>query len=351
MLHRFPARALLSVLIAFAGLSASAGCRVSDRTPRLVEAVGPAMGSEVRLTAWTRDETAARSAFDSVFAELVRLDGLLSTSKPGSDVLRLNEAAGTRPIVVADDTRQVLHAAAEGFALSRGAFDITSGRLAEIWTFDRDQDNRVPARKEIDARLAFVDGRAVEVDRPSGTAFITRKGARVGLGGIAKGFAVDRAVKMLRDLGLRDFTIQAGGDLYAAGHRDGRPWRLGIDDPRGEAGDSFASLDVSDAAFSTSGDDERFFMANGVRYHHLIDARTGEPARGCRSVTILAPTALTAGWMSTAVFILGPIDGIALVERTPGVEAVIVTAENRVIVSTGLRARLRISRQPTDRTP
>ncbi len=330
---------------------ALSGCSGPVGEARLVEAVRPAMGSELRLTAWTGNEAAALSAFESVFAEFDRLDGLLSVWRPGSDVLRLNEAAGTRPIVVADDTRQVLHAAAEAFALSRGAFDITFGRLAEIWKFDHDQDNRIPTRKEIDARLPFVDGRTVEVDRPPGTAFITRKGVRVHLGGIGKGFAVDRAIKMLRDLGLRDFMIQAGGDLYAAGHRNGRPWRLGINDPRGAESDSFASLDVSDAAFSTSGDYERYFIANGVRYHHLIDTRTGEPAGGCRSVTILAPTALAADWMSTAVFILGPADGLALVERTPGIEAVIVTAENRVLVSTGLRAKLRISHQPTDSAP
>lgn len=309
------------------------------------------MGSELRLTAWTSNEAAAHSAFESVFAEFDRLDNLLSVWKPGSDVLRLNEAAGTRPIPVAEDTRHVLAASAEAFALSKGAFDPTFGRLAEVWKFDHDQDNRIPTRKEIDARLAFVDGRAVEVDRPPGTAFVTRKGVRLHLGGIGKGFAVDRAVKMLRDLGLKDVMVQAGGDLFASGHRDGRPWRLGIADPRASSGDIFASVDVSDAAFSTSGDYERFFIADGVRYHHLIDTRTGEPARGCRSVTILAPTALTADWMSTAVFILGPIDGMALVERTANVEAVIVTAENRVIVSTGLRQRLRMSREPTDASP
>lgn len=341
----------MRVFVVFIVSCVLAGCRAFDSTPRLVERVRPAMGSELRLTAWTADEAAAVSAFESVFAEFNRLDNLLSVWKPGSDVLRLNEAAGRRPIPVAEDTRRVLQAAAEAFALSHGAFDATFGRLAEIWKFDHDQDNRVPARKEIDARLPFVDGRAVEVDRPPGTAFITRKGVGLHLGGIGKGFAVDRAVRMLGDLGLKDVMVQAGGDLYAAGHRDGRPWRLGINDPRGDAGDIFASLDVSDGAFSTSGDYERYFIDKGVRYHHLIDTRTGQPARGCRSVTILAPTALAADWMSTAVFILGPTDGMALVERTPDVEAVIVTADNRVIVSTGLRARLRMSREPTDASP
>ncbi len=333
---------------AAAGLFLVSAC--SSDAPQLVERARPAMGSELKLTAWTSNEAAALSAFESVFAEFDRLENLLSVWKPGSDVVRLNQAAGTRPIPVAEDTRRALAASAEAFALSQGAFDPTFGRLAEVWKFDHDKDNRVPTRKEIDASLAFVDGRKVEVDRPPGTAFVTRKGVRLHLGGIGKGFAVDRAVKMLRDLGLKNVMVQAGGDLFASGQREGRPWRLGIADPRDPA-TIFASLDVSDAAFSTSGDYERFFIADGVRYHHIVDTRTGEPARGCRSVTVLAPTALAADWMSTAVFILGPLDGMALVERMPDVEAVIVTADNRVIVSTGLRARLRMLREPTNRSP
>jgi thiamine biosynthesis lipoprotein len=341
-------KAAVLIGCAAAGLFLLSAC--SSDAPQVVERARPAMGSELELTAWTSNEAAALSAFESVFAEFDRLENLLSVWQPGSDVVRLNEAAGTRPIPVAEDTRRVLAASAEAFALSQGSFDPTFGRLAEVWKFDHDRDNRVPTRKEIDARLAFVDGRKVEVDRPPGTAFVTRKGVRLHLGGIGKGFAVDRAVKMLRDLGLKDVMVQAGGDLFASGHREGRPWRLGIADPRDPA-TIFASLDVSDAAFSTSGDYERFFIAGGVRYHHIIDTRTGEPARGCRSVTVLAPTALTADWMSTAVFILGPLDGMALVERMPDVEAVIVTADNRVIVSTGLRARLRMLREPTDSSP
>src|SRR5690606_18559357 len=271
-----------------------------------------------------------------------------NASIPGSDVMRLNDSAGKRPIAVAEDTRRLLLASAEAFALSRGAFDVTFGRLSELWQFDPNQDPRIPSAKDIEASLAFVDGRLVEAERPPGTAFITRKGLRLEAGRVGRAFAVDRAVEMLRGLGLTDVLVQAGSDRFASGQHDERPWRLRVADPRDPTGGNFASLDVSDAAFSTSSDDERFFMADGVRYHHLIDPRTGRPGRGCRSVTVLAPTALTAHWMSAAVFVLGPVEGMALVERMPDVEAVIVTAENRVIVSTGLRAKLRISRPPGD---
>jgi thiamine biosynthesis lipoprotein len=138
---------------------------------------------------------------------------------------------------------------------------------------------------------------------------------KIHLGGIGKGYAVERAIRILRAAGLRDFMIQAGGDLYVGGHKDGRPWRLGINDPRGPEGKSFATIDLTDSTFSTSGDYARFFMKDGVRYHHILDPRTGQPARLCRSVTIAAESPVLADAIAKGVFILGPEKGMALVER------------------------------------
>jgi FAD:protein FMN transferase len=170
----------------------------------------------------------------------------------------------------------------------------------------------------------------------------------VHLGGIGKGFAVDRARDMLRDRGFHDFMIQFGGDMYVAGHSGDRPWRLGIQDPRGPANRSFASVDLSDSTFSTSGDYERFFIEDGRRYHHIIDPATGEPAMGCRSVTIMSKSAAIADGLSTGVFILGAEAGMALIEGLPDVEGVIVSASNKVLVSSGLERRLTFLAQPGD---
>jgi len=142
--------------------------------------------------------------------------------------------------------------------------------------------------------------------------------------------------------------IQSGGDLFVSGRRGDRPWRLGIRDPRGPADRSFAALDLTNGTLSTSGDYERFFMRDGRRYHHILDPDVGEPARGCRSVTIVASTAVLADALSTGVFVMGPEAGMALVERLPEVEAVIVTADNRVLVSSGLKGTLAVSAPPTD---
>ena len=298
--------------------------------------------------AWTADEAAAAAAFEAVFQEFDRLERLMSVWIDGSDIVRLNAAAGEHPVPVSPEVREVLLIAHQVSEWTGGKFDVTFGALSDLWKFDHDQDNVVPDRAEVLRRLPLIDYRALDVDERAGTAFLKRKGMRAHLGGIGKGYAVDRAVAVLRERGFRDFMIQAGGDLYVAGHRGERPWRLGIRDPRGPADRSFATLDLSDGTFSTSGDYERFFMKDGRRYHHILDLNVGEPARSCRSVTLVTDRAVIADALAKGVFILGPTAGMALIERLPHVEGVIVSARNEVLVSPGLKDRLVLLAPPTD---
>jgi FAD:protein FMN transferase len=307
---------------------------------RLVERVRPAMGAEVHISAWTADETTALGAFDAVFAEFERLESIMSVWREGSEVQRLNVAAGQRPVRIGRDLQRVLRDARQVSEWTNGKFDVTFGALSGLWKFDHDQDNTIPDPAAVRARLPLVDYRALEVDEQAGTAFLTRAGMRVHLGGIGKGYAIDRGAALLRDRGLRDFMIQSGGDLYVAGARGDRPWRVAIRDPRGPVDRSIAALDLTDGTFSTSGDYERFFMKDGRRYHHILDPDLGEPARGCQSVTIVAESATVADGLSTGVFVLGPAAGLALIERLPHVEGVIVTDQGEILVSTGLKDRL-----------
>jgi len=323
----------------------SASCR---RGQAIVERTGVTMGSALRLSASATDEAAARTAFSAVFAEFERLESLMSTWRPGSDVLRINAAAGVEPVRVAAEVRDVLRQARQISKWTEGTFDVTFGALTDIWKFDRDQDNTIPSAAAIRARLPFIDYRQIEIDDRAGTVFLKRRGMKIHLGGIGKGYAVERAVGILRRAGLRDFMIQAGGDLYVGGHKNGRPWRLGIQDPRGADGHTFATVDLTDSTFSTSGDYARFFIKDGVRYHHILDLSTGQPARLCRSVTIAAASPVLADAVAKGVFILGPEKGMALVEKIPDLEAVIVSADNRVLVSSGLRDRFVLLSQPTD---
>ena len=307
-----------------------------------------AMGSTLTLTAWTTDEARAKAAFEEVFGEFARLETLMSTWIAESDVSRINRNAGVRPVAVSSEVREVLATARQISEWTDGKFDVTFGALSGLWKFDHDRDNVVPDIAKVRRRLPLIDFRAVQIDEAAGTVFMARKGMSIHLGGIGKGYAVDRAVGILRRHGLQDFMVQSGGDIYVAGLKDGRPWRLAIQDPRGPANRSFAELDLSDGTFTTSGDYERAFVAHGTRYHHILDPATGEPARGARSVTIVANRAVLADGLSTGVFILGADAGMALIERLPDVDGVIVSDKNAVLISSGLRGKLRITAPPTD---
>ena len=301
------------------------------------------------MTLWTAATSGARGATDEVFGEFDRLDALMSVWKPGSDIERLNAAAGDHPVIVGPDVRDALQIAHQVSEWTDGTFDVTFGALSGLWKFDdQDKDEQVPDRSEVLRRLPLINYRDLVIDDRAGTAFLTRRGMRVNLGGIGKGYGVDRAVGILRRRGFRDFIVQAGGDMYVAGRRGDRPWRLGIRDPRGPADRSFAALDLTDGTFSTSGDYERFFMKDGRRYHHILDLSRGEPATACRSVTLVTDRAVIADALAKGVFILGPDKGMALVERLPMVEGVIVSAKNEVVISSGLRARLILLAPPTD---
>jgi len=310
--------------------------------PRAIDAARLSMGSTLRLTAWTSDESGAQAAFDEIFAEFTRLERLMSTWIPDSEVQRINESAGVTAVPVSAEVREVLTIARQISEWTDGTFDVTFGALSGLWRFDHDRDNVLPDMREVRRRLPLIDYRGIQIDDAAGTALLARKGMSIHLGGIGKGYAIDRGVAILRRHGLRDFMIQSGGDLYVGGLKDGRPWRLGIQDPRGAANHRLAELDLSDGTFSTSGDYERFFLKDGRRYHHILDPATGEPARGTRSVTIVATRASIADGLSTGVFILGPEAGMALIERLPDVEGVIVSEKDELLISVGLRGRVSV---------
>ncbi len=310
------------------------------------------MGTHLAYAAFTTpavDAAHVRALFDAATAEIVRLEKLMTTWDPASEVSRVNAAAGKEAIVVGPETFDVIREALHASEISEGTFDITFETLHGLWKFDQDLDPHPPSAAAVRAQVKYVGYRHVKLDPEASTVLLDEAHVRIGLGGIAKGYAVDRASKVLLDGGLVSFYAQAGGDLYAHGTKpDGSPWISGIRDPRGPENDYFATMAVTDHAFSTAGDYERSYVVGGKRYHHIIDPRTGYPATASRSVTIWAPTALTADEIDDAVFILGPQKGLALVESLDGVGAVIVDARNRVWTSKRLEGRVRPVHPPAD---
>jgi thiamine biosynthesis lipoprotein len=328
---------------------------VTPRERRLFQLERPCMGTRCTIAAFHDDAAEVEQAVTRALAEIARLDAMMTTWTQTSEVSRINAGAGSGDVVaVSPETYEVLDRSLWIARASGGAFDITVGAFKGLWKFDEDNDGSLPRRSDVLARLPLVDFRGLLLDPKLHTARLAKKGQSITLGGIAKGFIVDRAVAKLRESGLTDFLMQAGGDLYAAGRRGDRPWRVGIQDPRAGAGQarsadtSFALISLENSAFNTSGDYERFVIQGGKRYHHIIDPRTGYPVTHTRSVTVLAPTSFLADTLDTAVFVLGAEKGLALIASVPGAEAVIVDAKNRVHVSPGLKDRLQLTRPPTD---
>lgn len=335
-------------IVALASSTARVATAAPDPDRRLVY-TGKAMGTIITVFFWTDDEAKAAKAAQAVFDEMKRLDAVMTTWTPDSEVSRVNAAAGVRPVRVSDETFTVIARAQDVAKKTRGVFDITIGAFRGLWKFDEDMDGTLPDPAEVRRRLSRVGYKHLVLDPKKKTVFLAKKGMSITLGGIAKGYAVDRCVALLHQQGFTNFMIQAGGDMYVAGKKGAAPWVVGIRDPRGAPDAMFALAPVEDHSFSTSGDYERGFVKDGVRYHHILDPRTGHPARGSRSVTIRAKDAFTADAWSKVLFILGPEKSRALMkrEKLTDFEAVWVDADNAIHKTPGLEGTLRIVKPPS----
>lgn len=297
---------------------------------------GEAMGTRfaVCLPRATLEENAK-----AVLAEVRRIEALASEWRDASPLSLLNRGAGggAQPL-----PPELFTLIAKGLELGRvtgGAFDVSWAAMRGVWRFGR-ASPRVPPRARVLAARELVDYRRVEIDARSRAVRLPLKGMALGLGGIAKGYALARAAALLRARGIDSFLLSAGGQVLV-GAREDRPWRVGIRDPRGVPDARIATLELREVSVATSGDYERYFVHEGRRYHHVIDPRTGYPTRGLRSATVICKDATRADALSTALMVLGLEKGRALLERLKGVEAVFVDAAGRLSATPGMAASLR----------
>jgi thiamine biosynthesis lipoprotein len=290
------------------------------------------MGTRIAVELWQDDAAAAGRAIDAVIAEMHRIDALMSVYKEDSQVSKVNRDAAAGPVKVDPELAALVARALEFSEMSDGAFDITYASVGYLYDY---RARKHPTDAQIQAALPGINWRHVIVDLAASTIRFTQPGVRIDLGGIAKGYAVDTSIAILRKLGITHATVTAGGDSRIIGDREGRPWIVGIRHPD-DRSRVIARIPLEDAAISTSGDYERYFDENGVRYHHIIDPKTGKSPHGIRSVTVIAPTSTFAEGLTKSVFILGPERGLALVESKPDCDAVVVTAEGKVLYSKGL---------------
>lgn len=291
------------------------------------------MGTAVRVELWHDDAAAARAAMGAVMDEMHRIDALMSPYKDDSELSRINREAVHQPVAIGKEMFDLIGRSIEFSKLSEGAFDITFSSVGYLYDY---RERVRPTDAQIAKTLPGVNYRHLQLDSRKRTIRFARPGVRIDLGGIAKGHAVDNCIAILKGRGITNAIVTAGGDSRLLGDRRGRPWQVGIRDPR-RRGETVAVLPLADVAISTSGDYERYFEEDGVRHHHIINPKTGKSASGVRSVTILGPDGITTEGLTKSVFVKGAKEGMRLIESLKGVDAIIIDDSGRMLYSPGLR--------------
>lgn len=270
------------------------------------------MGTVCTVNAY---DDGTKSLYDELFARLHEIDETFSVTIDSSEISAINKAAGERSVSVSPDTAYVVRSALSFAELTGGAFDPTVGPLVKLWGINTDHA-RVPAQSEIDAVLPLINWRDVSA-ADDNTVMLKRRGMALDLGGIVKGYAADELTKILKARKVRRAIVDLGGNIFVYGKKkDGSPWRVGIKDPNDPEGVPAIVLNVANSTIVTSGVYERFFTENGVRYHHILDVKTGYPAAsGLLSSTIVCESSMAADALSTSVFVLGKEGGMELLHR------------------------------------
>lgn len=311
--------------------------------PRVLQPVAPAhapgwqhcgaalLGTTVNLTWWADDGAAGSAAAQAALHEMLRIDCALNLPHAGSEIARVNAAAGRHAVPLGDELFHLVARAIDFSDLSDGAFDITVAGVGRLYDY---RLGIAPTAAALDRAREAVGWRHLELDRRERTLRFAHPRTCIDLGGLVRGHAIDSAVRCLADHGIAHALVSAGGDSRALGDRRGRPWTVGLRDPR-RPGEVVAVLPVEDGAVATSGDHERFFERDGQRHHAVIDPRTGLSPCGLRSVTVRARNGLVGDALAKTVFVLGKDEGLALIERIPGVEAVVIDDAGRLHGTSG----------------
>lgn len=305
------------------------------------------MGTSIEVQAFGGDAAIRKSAIDEAFAAFAEVDRLMSNYRDDSELSLVNRRAAAGTVDVSEPMFSVLAAARRVSTASNGAFDVTVGPLVRLWGF-HDKKPHLPTAAELAAVRPLVDYRNLLLDPPKRSVRFARPGVEIDLGGIAKGFAVEIAADVLRRHGLGGF-IDAGGNQYLLGTPPGkRTWTVGIKNP--DVPDRVMGVvETGEISVSTSADSSNFLVANGLKYGHILDPRTLEPSSAALSVTILSRDGTLADAMSKAAFILGPKEGLALVDSFPGMSAVIAYRKSDGGVGVAVSDRLAPSYRPTAR--
>jgi thiamine biosynthesis lipoprotein len=297
------------------------------------------MGTIIQMTVLDVPEERAGPILDEAMTEMSRLEGVLSEWRDDSEISRINQAAGLHPVRVSEDTLANVRVGLQVARWSDGAFDLSWAALRGLYLFQPGKE-RVPTDAELAARLPLVNYKDIVLDETAHTVFLRRKGMLLGTGGIAKGYALEKASDILLRGGLQNFMFFGGGQVVVHGKHGNRGWRVGVQHPRMD--DYFGFVEAERGSISTSGDYEHFFIRDGVRWHHIIDLKTGRPVQHTAAVTVVSDSPFYADAIDTALFIMGPQKALQKLASAPGpkAEALIVGSDMRLYSSPGMQQRL-----------
>jgi len=326
-----PTVAVLLATVVFPGCSRSAP--LAD-----VSVTRAKMGNvPVTIRTFGPDEKTCNEAIEAAFKRIDELNAMLSDYVDGSDVSRINKAAGGDPQRVSSETLSVVKFAKGWWKKTSGAFDPTIRPALILWRI-ASRDDEMPADEDVEAERELIGADKIEIDEAEHTVRLAKEGMSLDLGGIAKGYIVDQAIAVLREHGIRSATVDAGGDIYLlgckpaqAGKPGGESWSVGVENPPPRDEPYSIVLNVTDAAVATSGGYRRNLYIEDKRYSHIIDPRTGRPAEHVASATVIAPDLTTADALATALCVLGPDDGIKIIDNLDATEALILSRNNAIL--------------------
>jgi len=293
------------------------------------------MGTAIRVELFDQDPNVARQAIQAVMDEMHRIDRLMSPYKPDSNLSQINANASQKAVSVEPELFKLIAKSLHFSNLTQGAFDITFASVGRHYNYRK---GIRPTDEKINKELLLINYKHILLDPKTKTIRFAIPGVSIDLGGIAKGHAVDNGIRILKKMGIKHAIITAGGDSRIIGDKRGRPWVIGIRDPRKSRAVK-GTIPLVDSALSTSGDYERYFVKNGEHYHHILRPDTGKSAKQLRSVTIIGPNATTTDALSTSVFVMGPKKGMELVEKLDDIEAILIDQKDRMLYSSGLLSK------------
>ena len=331
------------VIVALLLMISCIGCKpLEPAQPKEYKDTQFLMDTIIEITAYGPN---SEEAVQAAFKEFARLHEITNNFDENSQVSMISKMAGKQKVQVDPDLVKMLKRSKELAEMLDGTFDVTIGPLTDLWGIGRKGDF-VPTDKEIDKALSLVDYHLLDVNEMDNTVYLKKVGMKLDLGGVAKGYATDKAIEILKSYGITSALVNAGGDIRVIGNKpDGNPWRIGVQHPRNSDG-IIAKLALTDwDTMESSGDYQRFIMKDGVRYSHILDPRTGKQPRSVTSVTMIINSSTDGDILSTALFILGVDKGLKLLENFPGVEAIWVTNDGQVVTTPGLEGKVEIEQQ------